>query len=116
MEEKDWRIVEYVVEALLILWLGYMFLYQNYLLYNWHRGLPLPSKWPFFMIALGIALLFLAYEIGKLEKKPSPETKASPEPVERVPDEDAGEPMTGEIEETEEEEIRASAPESPQEP
>jgi len=115
MEEKDWRIVEYVVEALLILWLGYMFLYQNYLLYNWHRGLPLPSKWPFFMIALGIALLFLAYEIGKLEKKPAPEVKPASEPVEEAPREDAEEVTTEKIEETEEEEIRASAPESPQE-
>ena len=112
MEEKEWRIVEYVVEALLILWLGYTFLYQNYLLYNWHRGLPLPSKWPFIMIALGIALLFLAYEIGKLEKKPQSLAKPTPETVE--PDEAS--PKAEEREETEEGEIRASAPESPQEP
>ena len=112
MEERDWRIVEYVVEALLILWLGYLFLYQNYLLYNWHRGLPLPSKWPFIAIALGIALLFLAYEIGKLEKKP--QSLAKPTPGAAEPDK--APPKAEEREETEGGEIKASTPESPQEP
>ncbi len=116
MEERDWRIMEYVVEAIVILWLGYMFLYQNYLLYNWHRGLPLPSKWPFFMIAFGIALLFLAYEIGKLEKKVPSGINPTPEAVDKGLDRDTNEFMSMETKETEEEEIRASAPESPREP
>jgi len=75
------------------------------------------------MIALGIALLFLAYELGKLEKQLSQEAEPSPEPVKDVPENAAGEDTggmvteetAGKTEETEEEEIRASAPESPQE-
>ena len=112
MDEKVSKLIELTVEALLIVWLGYLTIYQNYLLYNWHRGLPLPSKWPFLMIALGIALLFLAYEIGKLEKKPQSLAKPTPETIK--PDEAS--PKAEEREETEEGEIRASAPESPQEP
>ncbi|WP_367884307.1 hypothetical protein [Thermococcus sp. JCM 11816] len=55
MEER-WggKIAEYIVEAVLIAWLGYLFLYQNYLLHNWHRGLPLPSKTPY--IILGVLM------------------------------------------------------------
>ena len=70
MGEKEWKIIEYVIEALLIWWLGYLFLYQNYLLHRWHRGLPLPSRWPFVVGGLAMALAFLAYEFWKLEKKP----------------------------------------------
>ncbi|WP_297501364.1 hypothetical protein [Thermococcus sp.] len=68
MKEKDWKVIEYVIEALLIWWLGYLFLYQNYLLHRWHRGLPLPAKWPFVLGGLAMASVFLAYEFWRLEK------------------------------------------------
>ncbi len=73
MEEKEKRLIEYSVEALLIGWLGYLFLYQNYLLYKWHRGLPLPEKWPFILAGIGMGLGFLLYELWKLEKTSSAE-------------------------------------------
>jgi len=81
MEDKDWKLVEYTVEAFLIFWLGYMFLYQNYLLHTWHRGLPLPSKWPFMLISFGMAALFLWYEWSKLEAaiEEAPAEPAAPE-------------------------------------
>ena len=66
MEERKWKIIEYTVEALLIGWLGYLFLYQNYLLYRWHRGLPLPSKWPFVVAGVLMGLAFFIYEMWKL--------------------------------------------------
>ncbi|WP_240910575.1 hypothetical protein [Thermococcus sp. GR6] len=69
MEEKDKRLIEYTVEALIVAWLSYLFFYQNYLLYNWHRGLPLPSKWPFLLVGIGIGALFFWNEWRKFEKE-----------------------------------------------
>lgn len=69
MDEKEQRLVEYSIEAVVIAWLSYLFLYQNYLLHNWHRGLPLPSKWPFILTGIGIGALFFWYEWRKLEKE-----------------------------------------------
>jgi H+/Cl- antiporter ClcA len=68
MEKRDEKLVEYSLEALLIAWLGYLFLYQNYLLYKWHRGLPLPSKLPFILGGVVMGVTFLAYELWKLGK------------------------------------------------
>ena len=36
------------------------FLYKNYLMYSWHRGLEIPSRIPSYLIAL-IIVLGLAY-------------------------------------------------------
>lgn len=87
MKERDWRIIEYTVEAILIGWLGYLFLYQNYLLYEWHRGLPLPTKWPFLLCGLAMGIIFLVYELWKLGK----ETKAYPAPIKNEKDLSKGE-------------------------
>lgn len=66
MEER-WggKIAEYIVEAVLIAWLGYLFLYQNYLLHNWHRGLPLPSKTPYIILGVLMGATFLAFELWR---------------------------------------------------
>lgn len=69
MEEREQRLIEYTVESILIAWLSYLFFYQNYLLYNWHRGLPLPSRLPFVFIGLLIGTLFFWYEWRKFEKE-----------------------------------------------
>ncbi len=67
MEEKDKKIIEHAFWALLLAWFSYMFLYQNYLLHNWHRGLPLPSKWPFVFLGVGIGTLFFMYKLRDIE-------------------------------------------------
>ncbi|ASJ09581.1 hypothetical protein A3L11_10205 [Thermococcus siculi] len=69
MEERDSRLIEYTIEALLVAWLGYLFLYQNYLLYHWHRGLPLPSRFPFVVAGIILGILFFWYEWSKFEKE-----------------------------------------------
>ncbi|ANF21881.1 hypothetical protein [Thermococcus piezophilus] len=69
MEDKDKRLIEYTIEAMLMAWLGYLFFYQNYLLYTWHRGLPLPSKWPFVLLGIGLGALFFWYELRELERE-----------------------------------------------
>ncbi len=68
MDERDRKIIEHAIWALLLAWFSYMFFYQNLLLYRWHRGLPLPSKWPF--ITAGI-FVGLAYFLYKWEKEPA---------------------------------------------
>ena len=62
MEERWKKLMEYLIEAGILAWLGYLFLYQNYLLHNWHRGLPLPSREPYRVlgILLGMAYLLIA--------------------------------------------------------
>jgi hypothetical protein len=67
-DDKLLKAIGYGIEALLIGWLTYLFAYQNYLLYHWHRGLKLPSKLPFVIVGVLTALLFFAYEFYKLEK------------------------------------------------
>ncbi|AFL95847.1 hypothetical protein CL1_1650 [Thermococcus cleftensis] len=67
MEERTRRLIEYTVEALLVAWLSYLFFYQNYLLYRWHRGLPLPSKWPFFLAGVLVGALLFWYEWNKFQ-------------------------------------------------
>ncbi|NJE05431.1 hypothetical protein E3E36_04595 [Thermococcus sp. M36] len=69
MEKRDQRLIEYIAEAVLVGWLGYLFLYQNYLLYTWHRGLPLPSKSPFIVAGIVLGALFFWYEWSRLEKE-----------------------------------------------
>ena len=65
MDERWKKLTEYTIEALLIAWLGYLFLYQNYLLYHWHRGLPLPSKTPYEILGVLMGATFLAFEVWK---------------------------------------------------
>nr|WP_231855811.1 hypothetical protein [Thermococcus peptonophilus] len=65
MKERWEKIAEYIVEAVLIAWLGYLFLYQNYLLHNWHRGLPLPSKTPYIILGVIMGITFLAFELWR---------------------------------------------------
>jgi len=55
------KFAEYVLEALILGWFVYLFAYQNYLLYNWHRGLRLPSRAPSLLIGILSAALFLFY-------------------------------------------------------
>ncbi len=69
MEEREKKLVEYGIEAVIIAWLGYLCLYQNYLLHKWYRGLPLPEKWPFALGGIAMGLAFLVYELWKLEKR-----------------------------------------------
>jgi len=59
------KLLEYGVEAVVVSWLGYLFLYQNYLLYNWHRGLPLPSRWPFLIGGVVMGALFFLNGLRK---------------------------------------------------
>jgi len=66
MNEK--KLIEYGIEALIITWLGYLFLYQNYLLREWHRGLPLPGRGPFVLGGIAMGVAFFAYEYWKLQK------------------------------------------------
>ena len=78
MGDREKKLIEYGIEALIIAWLGYLFLYQNYLLHKWHRGLPLPSRVPFVLGGVAMGLAFFIYEAWKLEKKVS---KNNPEEV-----------------------------------
>ncbi|MFA4640154.1 hypothetical protein [Pyrococcus kukulkanii] len=56
------------IESLILMWFTYAFLYQNYLLYRWHRGLPLPSKAPFILVGVASGLVFFVFKIDKLIK------------------------------------------------
>ncbi len=69
MDEKDQRLIEYSVEAVIIAWLAYLFFYQNFLLHTWHRGLPLPPKWPFAVFGIIVGALFFWYEWKRFEKE-----------------------------------------------
>ncbi|ASJ03329.1 hypothetical protein A3L09_08695 [Thermococcus profundus] len=86
-EDRALKIIEYGIEALLIGWFTYLFAYQNYLLYRWHRGLPLPSKFPSLLLGIAAGAGFLAYELWKMKKTPS----QSQAPVEKPSPEAAGE-------------------------
>jgi len=65
-ENKLLKTVEYVVEAAILSWLSYLLIYQNYLLYRWHRGLRKPSKVYFILAGVLIAAAFLTYEFIRL--------------------------------------------------
>ena len=80
-EEKALELVEYGVEALLLGAFTYLFAYQNYLLYRWHRGLPLPAKWPFILLGLAVGLGFFLYKSWRiLEENGEKPRKVEPEP------------------------------------
>ncbi|QDA32492.1 hypothetical protein FH039_09410 [Thermococcus indicus] len=79
MDEKTGRFIEYAVEALVVTWLGYLFLYQNYLLYRWHRGLPLPSRFPFILLGVILGILFFWYEWNRFEKELAKREEAASE-------------------------------------
>jgi H+/Cl- antiporter ClcA len=70
IEDIDWgKLVEYAVEALIIGWFVYLFAYQNYLLYHWHRGLPLPSKVPSVVAGIAAGVLLFLYEWFKFQRE-----------------------------------------------
>ncbi len=69
------RAIEYSIEALIIGWLSYLLIYQNYLLYRWHRGLPKPSRGYFILAGFVIGVSFLSYELIKMFRS----GKAEPE-------------------------------------
>lgn len=78
------KTAEYIVEAIVLGWFSYLLIYQNYLLYKWHRGLPKPSKEYFVLAGFLIAATFLAYELLNLfnreqEKKKNDEGKEEDE-------------------------------------
>ncbi|CUX77469.1 hypothetical protein CHITON_0690 [Thermococcus chitonophagus] len=67
--KKRWKdVLITAIESLILMWFIYAFLYQNYLLYKWHRGLPLPSKLPFILVGVASGLAFFFFEIDKLIK------------------------------------------------
>ncbi|AEC52264.1 hypothetical protein PNA2_1349 [Pyrococcus sp. NA2] len=49
-------------ESIVLGWFVYALSYQNYLLYKWHRGIPLPSKLPFVALGIVSALIFLTWK------------------------------------------------------
>jgi len=63
---RELEIIEYGVEALLIGAFTYLFAYQNYLLYRWHRGLELPAKWPFYLLGILVGIAFFVYKSNGL--------------------------------------------------
>ncbi|WP_457753766.1 hypothetical protein [Thermococcus sp.] len=69
MEEKDKKLIESGIEALILGWLAYLFFYQNFLLYKWHRGLLLPSKLPFLVAGILVGLAYFLYRWEKIEKE-----------------------------------------------
>lgn len=99
-EDKLPKVIEYSIEALLVGWLTYLFAYQNYLLYKWHRGLRLPSKIPFVLIGVLAGVLFFVYEINKLVKSAEAKRDQSPVRPAEVPAKttDWGEKTTEDVE------------------
>ncbi len=108
MDERTSRLIEYTVEGLLVAWLGHLFIYQNYLLYKWHRGLPLPSRLPFITLGIILGALFFWYEWSKFERELEKKSHAASEsavpvvsrssssnPPQDTPEEKAGEEITG---------------------
>ncbi|AFK22436.1 hypothetical protein [Pyrococcus sp. ST04] len=67
-KNKAVEIVIIILETLFIMWFTTAFLYQNYLLYKWHRGLPLPSKFPFLVVGISGGLAFFLYRMDNLIK------------------------------------------------
>jgi hypothetical protein len=110
MDKREQKLIEYGIEAIVIAWLAYITFYQNYLLYKWHRGLPLPSRLPFFLLGLATGLAFFWYEWDSLEKRLS-----TPTPEENIPENEVDEGKEPN-KENEEENIRAPGSESPLEP
>ncbi len=129
IEDMDWgKLIEYAIEALLIGWFVYLFAYQNYLLYHWHRGMALPSKTSSLLAGIISGLVFFVYESRNLFRLSGKDSSSEIPPL-RVQEAnpEAGETAAGangningnndESEEIKEEnELRASALESPQEP
>jgi len=69
MDDRTLKIIEESIITLLIAWLSYLFIYQNYLLYRWHRGLPLPSRIPALLGGLSLGILYALYVARKFEKE-----------------------------------------------
>jgi len=79
-EERTLELIEYGVEALLLGAFTYLFAYQNYLLYRWHRGLPLPGKLPFVIVGIVVGSAFFLYKSWRMLEGKRPDEK--PEGVE----------------------------------
>lgn len=74
------KLIEYCIESFVVGWLIYLTSWQNYLLYNWHRGLPYPSKAPFLLLGIssGTGVFFyLLQKMKKIEEKKHEEKKGS---------------------------------------
>ncbi len=91
MDARVSKLIELTVEALLIVWLGYLTIYQNYLLYNWHRGLPLPSRYPAIAAGILMGFAFFWYEWDRFERE-SAERASLPAGEGSVEQETAGGP------------------------
>lgn len=66
MEEYQKKLIEAGIEGLIIMVLAYLFYYQNYLLYKWHRGLPLPSKIPFVIAGILTGAAYFIYKLYRI--------------------------------------------------
>jgi len=66
MEEYQKKLIEAGIEGIIIMVLAYLFYYQNYLLYGWHRGLPLPSKIPFIIAGILTGAAYLIYKLYRI--------------------------------------------------
>ncbi|MCD6558906.1 hypothetical protein DRN43_02180 [Thermococci archaeon] len=69
MDDRTLRTIEESIITLLIAWLSYLFIYQNYLLYRWHRGLPLPSRIPALLGGVAFGALYAMYAARKFERE-----------------------------------------------
>ncbi|ACS90268.1 hypothetical protein [Thermococcus sibiricus] len=66
MEEYQKKLLESGIEGFIIMILAYFFYYQNYLLYKWHCGLPLPSKTPFLIAGILTGTAYILYKAYKI--------------------------------------------------
>ncbi|USS40333.1 hypothetical protein NF865_08405 [Thermococcus aggregans] len=66
MKEYQKKLVEAGVEGVIIMVFSYLFYYQNYLLYKWHRGLSLPSKIPFAIAGILTGAAYLMYKLYRI--------------------------------------------------
>ncbi|WP_324736239.1 hypothetical protein VFC49_03815 [Thermococcus sp. SY098] len=87
MEEKDKKLIESGIEALILGWLAYLFFYQNFLLYKWHRGLLLPSKLPFLVAGILVGLAYFLYRWEKIEKEIPKEVSKGTSAPQEIPEE-----------------------------
>ncbi|ADT84113.1 hypothetical protein [Thermococcus barophilus] len=87
MEEKDKKLIESGIEALILGWLAYLFFYQNFLLYKWHRGLLLPSKIPFLVAGILVGLAYFLYRWEKIEKEIPKEVPKGTSAPQEIPEE-----------------------------
>lgn len=66
MEEYQRKLLEAGIEGGILMILAYLFYYQNYLLYTWYRGLPLPSRIPFIIAGILTGAAYLLYKLYRI--------------------------------------------------